>query len=828
LNEFWHPISSLKRTHPYQLFLFLLFALCNLAAHAQYHDVKGRIVNAQDEPIPYATIQVKGIPSGVLAKDDGSFEFSLGAGKYKLRVSAVGFKMQEEGFEVPDTNLLKIVMEEDHASLDEVVVQQKVKDRANELIHMLVSKKDSIRSASGAYSFQLYSKSIIQQSDKKRLARQGVRLEKVEDDDEAQITETVSNVDYNSGKIKEERIAVRGNTNATGLFSPSVSEEDFSVYNDLLKLPSLSPTPFLSPVSKAGLMAYKFKTIKKKRNGKYSVYTISVKPLQVTNATIEGELTVTDSAWVVLHAKYRLPEYHLQEFDFFEVEQDFSFINNQAWMMTSQEFNYYKKNGKEVYAGKTLSDYTRYELNKNYTRKYFSNEVSSTREEAFNRDSSFWKTIRTAPLTEEEMRIVRYEDSLLAISKTDAYRDSVDRSISRITWPKMLLFGQSLQDHRKERVWHFSPVASIYQPIAFGGSRIRGYAFVEKTYSSRKQIRLNTELSYGIRNDDLNGSVEFFRKFNPHTRANYSISAGRDFAFINEGDAWVNMIKKSNIYLNNYIGGSYGTEIVNGLEIGTEAQLALRRSVANYKTGKFVDSLGISYLDNNLAVDFNPYNALYGKLHVQYTPAQRYKREPREKVILGSKWPTFYADWEKGINGPFNSKIDFDYVEFGLKQNISFGLIGQSQYSIRTGDYFNRKDLRFIDYKFQRRGDPILFMDPNRSFQALDSSFALTHRYYEGHIFHQFNGLLVNKIPLLKKLKLREVAGAGLLIAPERKLQYGELFAGIERAFQSPLNALDKFKLGIYVVSSASNQFKNPVQFKIGFTTWDKRRNKWR
>jgi hypothetical protein len=827
LFEFWHPIPGLKTINPYQLLFLFLFALSNVVAHAQNNNVKGKIVNAQDDPVPYATIQVKGIPSGVLAKDDGSFEFSLPAGKYKLRVSAVGYKQHEESFEVTDTSLLRIVMEEDHASLDEVIVQQKVKDRANEVMHTLVQKKDSIRSAAGAYSYQLYTKAIVQQSDKKRLAKQGVRLDKADDED-IRISETVSNVDLNSGKIKEERIAVRGDRNANGMFAPSVSEEDFNVNNDLLKLPSLSPTPFLSPVSRAGLLAYKFKTVKKKRNGKYSVYTISVKPLQVTNATVEGELTISDSAWVVLHAKYRLPAYHLQEFDFFEVEQDFSFINNQAWMMTRQEFNYYKKNGKEVYAGNTVSDYTRYELNKNFTRKYFSNQVSSTREEAFNRDSTYWNTLRAAPLTDEEMRIVRYEDSVVAVSKTDAYRDSVDRRISRITWPKMLFFGQSLQDHRKERVWHFSPVASVYQPIAFGGSRIRGYAFVEKTYSSRKQIRLNTELSYGIRNDDLNGSIEFYRKFNPHTRANYSLSAGRDFAFINEGDAWVNMIKKSNIYLNNYIGASYGTEIVNGLEIGTEAQLALRRSVADYKTGKFVDSLGFSYLQNNQAVDFNPYNALYTKLHVQYTPAQRYRTEPREKIILGSRWPTFYVDWEKGINGPFNSKIDFDYVELGLKQTINFGLLGVSQYTIKSGDYFNTKDLRFIDYKFERRGDPLLFMDPNKSFQALDSSFSLTHRYYEGHIYHQFNGLLINKVPFLKKLKLREVAGAGILIAPERNLQYGELFAGVERAFQSPLNALDKFKLGIYVVSSASNQFKDPVQFKIGFTTWDKRRNKWR
>lgn len=38
---------------------------------------------------------------------------------------------------------------------------------------------------------------------------------------------------------------------------------------------------------------------------------------------------------------------------------------------------------------------------------------------------------------------------------------------------------------------------------------------------------------------------------------------------------------------------------------------------------------------------------------------------------------------------------------------------------------------------------------------------------------------------------------------------------------------MEKIKLGVYVVGSAANQFRNPEQFKIGITTWDKRKGKW-
>jgi hypothetical protein len=212
---------------------------------------------------------------------------------------------------------------------------------------------------------------------------------------------------------------------------------------------------------------------------------------------------------------------------------------------------------------------------------------------------------------------------------------------------------------------------------------------------------------------------------------------------------------------------------------------------------------------------------------LQYTPKQRYLREPKEKVILGSKWPTFYATLRKGIPNVLQSKVDFDYLEFGMEQQINLGLMGISRYTVKTGSFINKKKLEFIDYQFQRRGDPYLYMNPDEAFQSLDSSFPLFNRFYQGHFVHEFNGVFLNKIPLLKKLELREVGGAGFLIAPERNLRYAELFTGVERVFKWPFNPLNKFKIGAYVVGSVANQFSNPIRFKVGITTWDIQRNRW-
>lgn len=336
-----------------------------------------------------------------------------------------------------------------------------------------------------------------------------------------------------------------------------------------------------------------------------------------------------------------------------------------------------------------------------------------------------------------------------------------------------------------------------------------------------------TDLSYGLRNHDINGGIRTIRMYNPFNRGFFGIYLRKNFEYIFSGDAWINMLKRNNFYLNNAISLEHGLELLNGLNLYTSIEFAHRKSLSDYKTNPNVDSLFGDYVQNNQAVEFESYKALYANVRLQYTPKQRFIREPKEKIILGSSWPTFYVSFKKGWPEIMKSVVDFDYLEFGMQQEIKAGLLGISSYTIKTGRFINQKNLQQVDYKWQRRGDPIFFMNPNEAFQSLDSTFPVFKRFYEGHYIHEFNGALLNKIPLFKKLGLREMGGAGFLIAPERNLRYVEAYAGIERVFKWPFALDTKFKVGVYVVGSVANQFHNPVKFKIGFTSWDRRRNRW-
>ncbi|HEX2534098.1 MAG TPA: DUF5686 family protein, partial [Chitinophagaceae bacterium] len=453
---------------PIKAYITILLLLFSSALLAQTHRVWGRITDSRMEPLSLVTIQVKDAPSsGRLSKADGSYELELSHGTYELVVTMIGYKSQVIPIVVQGDLQKNIILEEEEKNLEEVVIRTKVKDRAEEVMRNLIRHKEQVQAAPGAYSVLAYVKAVQQDSGTRRAKNDDETAMAAAGLNGMAMAEISLRLERSaSGQIREERLGVRKSGSAHSLFYLSATEGDFDLYDNLLKVPAVSPTPFVSPVSYSGLVAYRFKTIKLQRTGKHRIYTISFRPRQLTNAAIEGELTVSDSTWTILHARYRFPSYHLQEYAFFEVEQEFAPVQDSIWMLSRQHFTYHISSGKARQSGQTIVRYSDYEVRRQFGRRHFSSELSATAQEAYTKDSTFWQTVRAEPLSAKELRFIRVQDSLATLRSSDRYLDSLERAINKITWKKVAFFGQSLYDRQKERTWHLPPLVSLYQPVA--------------------------------------------------------------------------------------------------------------------------------------------------------------------------------------------------------------------------------------------------------------------------------------------------------------------------------------------------------------------------
>jgi hypothetical protein len=334
-------------------------------------------------------------------------------------------------------------------------------------------------------------------------------------------------------------------------------------------------------------------------------------------------------------------------------------------------------------------------------------------------------------------------------------------------------------------------------------------------------ISTHNNFSIGVKNGDWTGGTSFWARYNPYRLGDASIRVGRNFYSINSFDAYLNQLKISNYILHEYVDLFHRIELFNGFYISADVGFSNRRSVAGYDASSILNTV----IDKVDPLDFEGYQAFISNLRFSYTPEQKYMSEPTRKVVLGSRFPTFSINYRKGWNGIFASDIDFDYVDLTIEQNLLLGTLGNSRYTLMAGRFVNTRDLRYVDLKRFRQSDPYLYSDPLHSFQALDTALSTTNLFLEAHYIHHFNGAMINNIPLIKKTKLRTVAGGGAMWIQESNYRYEELFGGLERTFK--LGARRRLRIGAYGVLSQSNASPPQTSFKISFDVIDTWKRDW-
>ena len=104
-----------------KVFLFLVAILASMAGYAQLKIVTGKVTDAgSGEPLPGATIAVKGTTIGTITNFDGDFSLDIPNDAQTLVFSFVGMKSLE--VEIGNQTNLNVALEENLFGLDEVVV----------------------------------------------------------------------------------------------------------------------------------------------------------------------------------------------------------------------------------------------------------------------------------------------------------------------------------------------------------------------------------------------------------------------------------------------------------------------------------------------------------------------------------------------------------------------------------------------------------------------------------------------------------------------------------------------------------------------------------
>jgi hypothetical protein len=780
------------------IFYCLLFLLSFSRIHAI--TISGKVTDEKNEPVPFANIFIKGTTKGTTSNLQGAYTIDLIPGKYELVFKMIGYKQHIEEINAADVNqVINVKLTPESFTLKEAVIKADGEDPAYAVIRQAQKKRKYYLEQVDAYSCDVYIKGEqrILKAPKKILGQE------IDPDGEIDTTtgivylsESVSRFNFKQkDKIREEMISSKVSGDNKAFSYNQASDMLFNFYENLLQVEGLSERGFISPIANNAMLSYRYKLLGTFFEDGMMINKIQVIPKRKNDPVFSGIINIMENSWRIHSLQLILTKDAQIDFvDTLRINQTFIPIEKDIWLPFSTKFNFdfgfLGIKGDGMYVGVNSN----YIIDPDFPKHFFNNEIMKVNEDANKKDSSYWQTSRPIPLTIEEENDYRKRDSLSKIKHSKTYTDSTDRKNNKLKF-KDLFIGYNHINTYKKQAWSISGPLLGTQFNTVQGFNVSSTFNFAKAFENNKRYNVGLRAGYGFSNQDFFGRIFASYYYKPQKFASISFSGGKEYNQFNENqpilpiiNSLYSLLNEQNfmkLYLKYYGKISHSSELFNGFYFSPAVEYAERKSLINTTGFRWIKSAN-NYTSNDpqnpdsLNYSFEDNQALTLDINIKYVFKQRYYTSPNLKTVTGSKFPTLQLHYKKGIYA-LGSKVNYDLLTLGIEGDLNLKLLGNSSYSIKAGTFLNNKKMYFMDW-YHFNGNQTLFsVFGLNDFQLLEYYSASTKsNFIEGHFEHNFGGLILNKIPLIKKLKLQEIGKASVLTT-DGKNMYGELSIGVKR-----------------------------------------------
>lgn len=405
---------------------------------------------------------------------------------------------------------------------------------------------------------------------------------------------------------------------------------------------------------------------------------------------------------------------------------------------------------------------------------------------------------RPIPLSPLEYQTYHRDDSLKSIQGEKKYLDSLDRlSLKQRLYP--FLFGSfKFQNTYRQYIIELDAVAPAIFYNTVEGPGIKYGASFKKYRSDGSFYEVRPELRYGFKNNQFNSDASFTWLYSPQKRAILNFSLGSTYRDLNPNGSLNSLNNSLNtllfeqnfmkLFRKQYISISSGREISNGLYFSGGLELSKNISVTNTIDYSLRDIRDKNFTSNN---PLNPniesklfpdHTTLRLSGTLIYTFNHEYITNQGIKIYEIPKTPRIILNYRKGIPNVLGSENDYNFLELEIQQEkLGMGLWGYSSFSFSAGKFFSNAKNFYPDWKHFSGNMALIFNPSLKSFHFLDFyAYSTDKKFIEAHWEHNFNCKFLGRIPIMRKLKLQELMGSGVLAQPDKSTYY-EVYFGLKR-----------------------------------------------
>ena len=776
-----------------------------LHSFPSFSQIKGKVTDSDKNPISFVSIYPDKTITGTTSNDAGNYELNIKTpGNYTIVFQFLGYKTIKKTVSITDFPFqLNVVMVDEKVVLDEISINTG-ENPANKIIRKAIDNKSNNTDKFKEYTSSFYSRGLFKVKNApekilgQRLGDLGGGLDSTRTGI-IYLSETVSEITFQKkpAEFKEKIIASKVSGSDNGISFNRAEEANFDFYSNAVLI---AENNLVSPISDNAFRYYRYELEGSfyEKNGRL-INKIKVNPKRSKDRVFSGFIYIVEEDWAIygVDLKASGEQIGIPIIEVLKFKQDYNYSeSNKAWIKISQIIDFkFGLFGFNV-DGRFSGAYSDYNFSPKFKKETFSNEVLSFAKGATEKDSLFWENLRPVALTSEEKKDYLLKDSIKETRKSKKYLDSLDKENNPIKITS-LFTGYTYRNSFKD--WSISinsPLTTISYNTVQGRNTTTTINYFKSLNKTGKWIQAGANLNYSMSEKKIRPVFYFTKKWNSIQRPRIFISVGQKINQFNERNpiskfynTIYSLFLKENylkIYEKSFSKISYSQEILNGLYISGSLEYASRKPLFN--TSNFVVfGRDIPFQSNNpidptnFTAPFNTHNIASLNIGTSIVFDQKYVSYPNRKINFeNSRYPSLSIRYRKNF-GSNVSEYNSDVLISNIRQNISMGNLGEFNYNIRSGIFFEKKDIAFMDY-LHANGNQLKLAPSNRnsSFGLLNYyKFSTNDKYAEVHLEHNFKGRLLRNIPLLNTLNFHVVANAKGLFTGGRK-PYSEFSLGLD------------------------------------------------
>ncbi|WP_336912108.1 DUF5686 family protein [Runella sp.] len=766
------------------IFAGLLFLGSFFPIMGQYI-IKGKVTDAAtNDPVPFATVGIMAINVGTTTDFDGNYILHLKTLHDSLTVSFLGYKSKNKAVDKTKTEqTIDIQLTASANQLSEVIIRAGENPAWPILRKVVVHKDQNDRKQLTAYEYDSYNRielSMDKISDKlrtkkfmKKMEDAVAQVQKTVGEDGKPVlpvfvSETMSKFYFRDNPRKTKEVITHSRVKGIGLADESILNEllggsfqDFNFYKNWVKLVGKD---FHSPIADAWRTTYEYYLADTVQIGLNQCFGIDFEPKNKLDLAFTGKMWIDTISFAIAQIDVTVnKEANLNFIEKLKISQEFEPVDSSnAWLPAATRFLIDIGEITANSAGLLAKIYTHnrnFVVNKPRMIEFYEIPLESHYQDS-EKTEAFWQQNRPQPLSLQEQRVYQMIDTLKNVPIVKTYTGLV-----RIAVGGFIPISPSVE---------LGPFVNTFAHNSIEGARFQ-VGFRTREYFSKRWL---------LRGYVARGSLDHRWKYN--AEALYTLSR----------HPWIQVgVRKS--YEVERLG-------VNPQQLGSNSltnQLFTTLSrFGNYRRAYVQDALSLTVsheimkgLTHSVSFQSKSFEPLYlfryrtqpsqGELspqsiNMKLTEFNYEVRFAKGEVLIRNnnrrplrlrkarEWPVVTFRYTAGMGGTSTDR-HFTYHRFNLQVDKSFrlGILGRTNTEWQAG-----YSPSVVPYPllFNHQGNPSPIFIPN-AYNLMNFFEFTSNQFVSVGVFHDFEGLITNRLPLLRKLKWRSHVFAKVLMGDTRR-----------------------------------------------------------